>query len=322
MHKILSKHTELKIDHCLPELTELIIRKTRYLEEVKGNGSKYKKIVSNLPDITQSTFDSSGDTVIIGKDKDSDLSELKTLKKLLKNLKPWRKGPFSLFGIDIDTEWNSAIKWRRIQSSLAPLKNKRVLDVGCSSGYYMFKMLEENPFMILGVDPSTLFYYQFQALNKYARCENLFHIPCGLEELPVFDAYFDTVFYMGVIYHRKSPIETLEHIHANMKKGGELVLETLIIEDESDIALFPMDRYAKMRNVFFIPSLSCLENWMKRAGFKNIKCIDISRTTSNEQRKTDWIDTETLTDFLDPKDATKTVEGYPAPVRAVMIAYT
>ncbi|MDP1785654.1 MAG: DUF1698 domain-containing protein, partial [Sulfuricurvum sp.] len=31
--------------------------------------------------------------------------------------------------------------------------------------------------------------------------------------------------------------------------------------------------------------------------------------------KTTWIESQSLEDFLDPDDSTKTVEGYPAPKR-------
>lgn len=44
--------------------------------------------------------------------------------------------------------------------------------------------------------------------------------------------------------------------------------------------------------------------------------------STDDQRKTDWIDTESLTDVLDPDDPQKTVEDYPAPVRAIIVATT
>ena len=44
-------------------------------------------------------------------------------------------------------------------------------------------------------------------------------------------------------------------------------------------------------------------------------------TTTEEQRKTELMITESLEDFLDPTDPTKTIEGYQAPTRAVFIAH-
>ena len=102
--------------------------------------------------------------------------------------------------------------------------------------------------------------------------------------------------------------------------NGQLILETLILPGEEETALCPRDRYARMRNVFFIPTVKCLRTWLTRSGFDNIQCVDITPTTLAEQRKTMWIDSNSLETFLDPHDKNHTVEGYPAPIRAVVTA--
>ena len=43
--------------------------------------------------------------------------------------------------------------------------------------------------------------------------------------------------------------------------------------------------------------------------------LETSKTEADEQRKTPWIEGQSLEDFLDPDDSSKTVEGYPAPAR-------
>ena len=48
--------------------------------------------------------------------------------------------------------------------------------------------------------------------------------------------------------------------------------------------------------------------------------MDIDITSVEEQRATDWMTYQSLKDFLDPNDPTKTIEGYPAPMRATLIA--
>ncbi|MBU1171248.1 MAG: tRNA 5-methoxyuridine(34)/uridine 5-oxyacetic acid(34) synthase CmoB [Proteobacteria bacterium] len=310
----------LKLDHCRNDLEALIHSLKNRLDLDFGNEKKWRDLYQSLPDIAPSDLDFSGDWIRIGCSSDAHAPEIGALLQTLKAMNPWRKGPFNVFGITVDSEWASYIKWNRLKDAIAPLEGRRILDIGCSSGYYMFKMLDHHPEMILGIDPQLLFYYQFKALQKYIRSDKLYYLPAKLEELPPFGRYFDTVFFMGIIYHRKSPVDSLNEIRESMKTGGELVLETLIIEDESPHALFPVDRYAKMRNVFFIPSVPCLEAWLKRSGFDNIHCLDISKTSLLEQRKTEWINTESLDDFLDPRDPSKTVEGYPAPVRAIITA--
>ncbi|ACN15980.1 conserved hypothetical protein [Desulforapulum autotrophicum HRM2] len=286
----------------------------------RGNTLKYTKALEGLPETIASIVDLDRDAPRVGVDSDLSFGQHQQLYQSLFQLCPWRKGPFEFFGIDLDAEWQSNIKWDRFAGRISALTHRRVLDIGSSNGYYMFRMASQKPRLVLGLEPQHTFYFQFHAVNQYAGQANLFALPIAFDAMPVTRGFFDTVFCMGVLYHRRSPLGMLRKIHDMMQIGGELVLENLVLESREDLCLFPEDRYAKMRNVFFIPSLKVMESWLKRAGFAEVSCIDISLTTPGEQRKTDWIQTESLDDFLDPRDRSRTVEGYPAPVRAVFTA--
>lgn len=238
----------------------------------------------------------------------------------LKQLMPWRKGPYHLHGIHIDCEWRSDFKWDRVLPHLAPLAGRTILDVGCGNGYHMWRMLGEEAKFVVGIDPTELFLCQFEAIRKLLGNDRRAHlIPLGIEQMQPLAA-FDTVFSMGVLYHRKSPLEHLTQLKDQLIKGGELVLETLVIDGDENSVLVPQDRYAKMKNVYFIPSVNALIVWLKKCGFHNIRCVDMATTTIEEQRKTEWLENESLIDFLDPHDLNKTIEGYPAPKRAVILA--
>ena len=93
-----------------------------------------------------------------------------------------------------------------------------------------------------------------------------------------------------------------------------------MIDGKKGEVLVPERRYSKMNNVWFLPSCLTLESWLKRSGLKNIRLIDINQTSTEEQRRTEWMVFESLADFLDPKDNNKTIEGYPAPKRAIFLA--
>ncbi|MBC3955037.1 tRNA 5-methoxyuridine(34)/uridine 5-oxyacetic acid(34) synthase CmoB [Pseudomonas triticifolii] len=240
------------------------------------------------------------------------------LRKALMGLSPWRKGPFNVFGVHIDTEWRSDWKWSRVSPHL-DLKGKRVLDVGCGNGYYQWRMLGAGADCVIGVDPNWLFFCQFQAMQRYLPDLPAWHLPFALEDLPASLEGFDTVFSMGVLYHRKSPIDHLLALKDCLVKGGELVMETLVVPGDVHQVLVPEDRYAQMRNVWFLPSVPALELWMRRAGFTDVRCVDVSHTTVEEQRSTEWMRYQSLGDFLDPEDHSKTVEGLPAPMRAVIV---
>lgn len=244
------------------------------------------------------------------------------LTHALKALHPWRKGPFQLDSILIDTEWHSDWKWDRVRPHLKPLDGKRVLDIGCGSGYHLWRMMNEDPALAIGVDPSLLFFSQFLAVKHFVGTElPAFFLPLTLEQLPVSQkgGAFDTVFSMGVLYHRRSPIDHIMDLKAQLLPGGELVLETLVVPESFGQLLVPEDRYAQMRNVWFLPSVSELEIWLRRCGFKNVRCVDLNQTSIEEQRSTEWMEWNSLESFLDPKDHSKTIEGYPAPLRAVML---
>ncbi len=303
-----------------PQLEALAHEKMRRIFDFDKNGRAYGEILTALPKITPSTLNLDQDRVTIGAAEDIDDPAGKEISAALRSLIPWRKGPFELFGTVIDSEWVSSLKWNRLKRHITPLSGRRILDIGCSNGYYMFRMSDSQPQLILGIEPYGLFYAQFLMLQHFARRPNIFCLPAKLEELTFCGPFFDTVFCMGILYHQRSPIDTLTHIHTQMATGGELVLETLIIEGKEDISLFPAKRYAKMNNVYFIPTVTCLAHWLLRCGFTDVNCISIEKTTEKEQRKTPWIASQSLASFLDPQHPELTIEGYPAPTRAILTA--
>ena len=252
-------------------------------------------------------------------DNDCDAATRQQVRDALLGLSPWRKGPFHVFGVHVDTEWRSDWKWQRVAPHL-DLRGKRVLDVGCGNGYYQWRMLGAGAESVIGIDPNWLFFCQFQAMQRYLPELPAWHLPLALEELPEQLEGFDTVFSMGVLYHRRSPIDHLLALKDCLVKGGELVLETLVVAGDAQQVLVPEDRYAQMRNVWFLPSVPALELWLRRAGFVDVRCVDVSVTSLEEQRSTDWMRYQSLGDFLDPNDSTRTAEGLPAPTRAVLVA--
>ena len=247
--------------------------------------------------------------------------EVAPVREQFEKLIPWRKGPYDLFGVHLDCEWRSDWKWRRVLPHVDSLENKVVLDVGCGNGYHLWRMLGEGALRAIGIDPSPRFFVQFQMIKKlFGQHYAADLIPIGIESVPENLKYFDSVFSMGILYHRKSPIEHLLQLKRCLKPGGQLILETLVIEGGNNDVLVPADRYAKMPNVWFIPSTQALQGWMGKCGFKDVRCVDLNQTSTDEQRRTEWMQFESLADFLDPEDSNKTIEGYPAPLRAVMVA--
>jgi tRNA (mo5U34)-methyltransferase len=233
---------------------------------------------------------------------------------------PWRKGPYRLFGVEIDTEWRSDWKWERVLPHIQPLAGRRVLDIGCGNGYHGWRMRGAGADFVLGIDPTLVSVMQFQVMQRYLRDPHHQLLPLGVEELPADLACFDSVFSMGVLYHRRSPLDHLLELKGCLRSGGQLILETLIVEGDQTSIFMPPGRYAKMRNVWFLPSIPAMLLWLQRCGFKEIACVDTNRTSTEEQHRTNWMTFESLSDYLDPQDQSRTIEGHPAPLRAIFVA--
>ena len=300
--------------------------------------------ITGLPEITPSVISFDTDTICIGTASDCSAPQRETMRRQLQRLLPWRKGPFSLFGVEIDAEWRSDMKWRRLQDGITPLSGRTVLDVGCGNGYYGWRMLGSGAKRVVGIDPTLRYVIQQRAVAIYLPEAPFDILPVSLETLVaepntaqpapagiepgagihfpdnlIPPGGFDTVFSMGVIYHRRDPMQHIRDLLGFLRPGGELVLESLIIDDSYGAVLKPRERYAQMRNIWSIPSLNTLDDWLSAAGLTSIEVVDISATTPAEQRATEWTFEQSLADFLDPQNPHLTIEGYPAPQRAIVI---
>ena len=284
-----------------------------------GKMAGWLSALRSLPEIRPSRI-ALRDDVTIGSSADLGQTDREEVIARLQAFHPWRKGPYNFFGIAIDTEWRSDWKWERVLPHIQPLAGRRVLDVGCGNGYHGWRMRGAGADFVLGIEPFLVSVLQFQVMQRYLRDPQHHVIPIGIEDVPPNLACFDSVFSMGVLYHRRSPLDHLFELKGCLRPGGELILETLIVEGDQETIFMPQARYAKMRNVWFLPSIAAMTLWLQRCGFTEIACVDTNRTSREEQRSTEWMRFESLADFLDPDDAEKTIEGHPAPLRAIFTA--
>ncbi len=280
------------------EPIESLVR-SRMSAATHGDFERWRDVVQGLPKV------------------ENDIGQLKTA---LLALAPWRKGPFEIGGVTIDAEWRSDLKWNRLIKAVAPLDDRHILDVGCGNGYYALRMRELGAASVTGIDPSLLFVMQFLAVNYFKREPSVFVLPLRLHELPAAAGKYDTTFSMGVLYHQRSPLDHLRQLRDTLRPKGQLVLETIFLPGDESFARTPVERYARMKNVWLLPTISELTTWLQRSGFQDIEIIDETITRSEEQRSTEWMSFESLAESLDPDDPSRTIEGWPAPRRIILTA--
>jgi tRNA (mo5U34)-methyltransferase len=298
------------------ELDSLLLAKTA--ETAHGRLPEWRAVLESLPACAATPLRVDGPAVTAGPELTG--AERERVRALLLRLAPWRKGPFRVGGIPIDSEWRSDWKWDRLAAAISPLEGRAVLDVGCGNGYYALRMRAAGARAVIGLDPTLLYLVQFRAVTRWLRPEPVHVLPLRLHEWPPRARAFDTVFSMGVLYHQRSPEEHLRQLRDALRPGGELVLESLILPGDEPAALAVEGRYARMRNVWLLPTLPLLECWVRDAGFTAVRTADVSPTTTAEQRRTEWMPFESLAEALLPGDPARTAEGWPAPRRALLVA--
>lgn len=247
---------------------------------------------------------------------------LRALAKALQLLKPWRKGPIVFHGRDdaftIDAEWQSHWKWQRLVGFLPEIRDRVVLDIGANNGFYSYHLAEYRPSALVSIDPTSLYAAQCAALYAASTPPGASFAPVGLDVLHHAPASVDVLLLMGILYHHSDPVGVLRLCRDALTKGGDLLIETIVIEGEGDVALFPSGRYAGARGFYFLPTLRCLESWIRRSGLRVHTMSAPAFTTPEEQRSTAWRDGPSLAEGLHPDDASRTIEGHPAPQRVIL----
>ena len=309
-----TKNSNLEQFH--PQLRHVL--QQHYELKNHGRSIEWDRALESMPQIECADYSFTDDSVCIVKPEHLALDSME-YKQHLKAFMPWRKGPWNLLGVEIQTEWHSDWKWQRIEPHISPLEGRQVLDIGTGNGYFLFRMLGAGASLALGIDPTRIFLYQFHAAQRLLPANGAYLLPLRSEHLPAFGC-FDTVFCLGVLYHRRSPIDHIQELMSYLRPGGELVLETLVVPGDINTILVPPERYAKMANVWFLPSTEALENMLRKVGLENVRTVNVSQTITAEQRATEWMTFHSLADFLDPNDPSRSIEGHPAPLRATLVA--
>lgn len=300
---------------------EILSLRTFFNEKFSTSAfEKFRVVVNEQPAFITNHLQLNQSFVEIGHAQEISLVQKEKLHKQLEVFMPWRKGPFRLFGIDIDAEWRSDFKWQRIVSHLDNITDKKIADVGCNNGYFMFRLFHFNPSLVIGFDPTYRFQQNFSFLKKHTHIQNIFFELLGFEHLPLYPNFFDVLFNLGILYHHSDPLQVLKNSYAALKKGGQIVIDSITINKTDHSVLYPGKRYAGMNNVHFIPTVAVIKEMLKRVGFRQCQLIYQGVVSEQEQRAGAWSLGKSLADIRDPQNPSLTIEGFPMPERSYLVA--
>ncbi|MGK7923604.1 MAG: tRNA 5-methoxyuridine(34)/uridine 5-oxyacetic acid(34) synthase CmoB [Trichodesmium sp.] len=298
----------------------LKIRQARQTKLFEPASQKYYEAVQTVADIKSKFFDFSSAVIKVGRAEELSPEQKQRLERSLQAFCPWKKGPFELFDVNIDAEWRSDWKWERILPHISSLENRKVADIGCHNGYFMFRMAEQKPELVIGFEPYAKHFWNFQLIQNIVQQKMLAFELLGVEHIDYYPQFFDSIFCLGILYHHTDPIGLLRKMRQALAPKGEIIIDCQGIPGDLPVALTPQKRYAQARGIWFLPTQSCLENWIARAGFSDINCFFAAPLSVEEQRRTTWANIDSLSEFIDADDPSLTVEGYPAPWRYYAIA--
>ncbi len=123
------------------------------------------------------------------------------------------------------------IKWRLISPEIPTnLEGATVLDIGCNGGFYSIEMKRRGAKRVLGIDVDDRYLNQARFAAKTLGLDIEFQKRSvySVDEIP---GQFDLVLFMGVFYHLRYPLFTLDKVIK--KVGGKLVFQTMIRGSET-----------------------------------------------------------------------------------------
>ena len=214
--------------------------------------AKWINLLSEMPILQDTNIDLFSGVHVKGNSNNSDEE---VIESLLLQFLPWRKGPFKVNNIIVDSEWRSNLKWDRFLELDLDLKDKNILDVGSGNGYYAFRMLGQGAKAIFCLEPNLMHFSQFLAINHFIKTNKIRMLPERLEILEMKSTFFDIVFSMGLLYHQRDVSAHLNSLRNRMTDIGQLVVETIIAPKEYGDYLKPIGPYAVSYTHLTLPTI-------------------------------------------------------------------
>jgi len=140
----------------------------------------------------------------------------------------------------LERRWNFISRY-----IIGKIQNKTCLDIGCSSGFFSMKLIENQAKHVIGIDDGE----QKLALSQAKFVAETLNVKnVDFEKLSVYDVEklekkFDLTLFMGVFYHLRHPLLALDKLR---KVTDKMILQTVTTKIE--------DTSKKIENYFQMPS--------------------------------------------------------------------
>jgi tRNA (mo5U34)-methyltransferase len=179
------------------------------------------------------------------------------LRELFDSVKPWHH-LIDVHGVPTKVEpaWGEYLDhpralWESVSQVLPDLSGKRVLDVGCNDGFFLFACRQLGAKEVVGIEASEHFFNHAVLVNSLLDPGGI-----SVHQMSAYDVgdemgEFDVTLALGLIYHLKSPLLFLERV-------APITSSTIIVETAVRNSI--EDRESRERGVASAPAMEFIEN--------------------------------------------------------------
>jgi tRNA (mo5U34)-methyltransferase len=197
-------------------------------------------------------------------------------------------------------------------AQLPDLRGKSVLDIGAWDGFYSFMAEQNGAARVVALDHYA-WGVDFEARDKYwAECEakgvlpdhaldttefwrddlpgrkgfELAHEALGSKVEPVVGDFmtmdleplgtFDVVLYLGVLYHMREPMHSLDRVRALTNGVAAIETEAIFVEGLEGLSLTTFNAGGEISADYgnwYVPTLAALRAWCRAAQFSRVETV-------------------------------------------------
>lgn len=157
----------------------------------------------------------------------------------------------------------------------ADLTGKTVLDVGAWDGYFSFEAERRGASRVLAIDSFQAPDHAAVKATGFEYAKAFLHSAVDFKVMDVSEVgglheTFDLIFFLGIYYHLRDPIEALRLLFDRLRPGGLLVLEGLVLPGrERKLRLLPPEELES--TTFCAATVSWFDLCLRQIGFDSVE---------------------------------------------------